>query len=185
MNARGHAWERARMTRGWLELPEVEGQAPWVSGWCCPVVLSVIMRRQDLVLGFRARVGRPPCRLACVPRHPGSIVPLKGQRLELQVHIHQPTLARYCSLQSFFPLLAGPCHTHVLCQTKMGEPDVLVSGNFALSCGRVVNNQTARSCWCQAKKSNVWVCEVCYVAHCNRLPMDSYPSEVEDSRCAN
>ena len=117
---RGHALERARPARGWLEVPDEIETEPFITGWTCPVVISLKVRTTTLRFQCCAdvRVGDPESRLAVWPGGEGSVIRIAGGMHALEIHIHVPTYRRYTMLPILFPVLQGPQHSHVACQAR-------------------------------------------------------------------
>ena len=185
--ARGHAMERVKLERGFLEVPPGPGgQERWICGWTAPVVISGAFRKESLQLSCcsEVRVGQPPCRLAVLPGAQDSVKWIVCGSYAMEIHIHKPTYKRYLRLQSQFPLLQAPSHhrsaTHVACQTKLGSPQTLLQGFFNLSCGRVVAISEARRLGWRLTGSCVWVCPQCDGAHRCCVPYCCYPSQTAD-----
>ena len=139
---------------------------------CVVVSLRVQMDDPDrLRLGFKVRVGAPESRLACIPMEVGGVIDLR-RHFALEIHVHAPTYVRFRSISSMYPLLEAPEPSHVLCQTKLGDPASVLNDYYALSCGRVEKKEEAmRTSGWRKTKSKVWVCSECYVAHSACVPI--------------
>ena len=183
-SGRGHAMDRAKLWRGWLQDPDdplrgIDGidvkdrSGLWLTPWATPV--AVCVWRPVKLLPVRDAVGSPPIRKQVVRAKPGKIIPVKN--LAFQIHVHVPTLERFRALEGKLPDLKA--RTAVMCRTMLGSPDELLTGRSSVrnSCGACVEVTSPEfQAWTRATDSGRYTCPSCIGA------MQRQSSRIESNR---
>ena len=150
----GHALERAKLSRGWLQ-PAVDQEQPWLNGWTTPVVIGLRPYVQELKL-FHS-VGNPPCRVQ-IWKRPEDAVVTYGKHFEILVHL--PSYRRFRALPTLYASLR--MGTLVLCCCRLQEPHGALDCNY-VTCGKTCNVADCHAYgWRQARKSKLWFCNQCW-----------------------